>query len=166
MKTQRISDKLGRGMLIISWAIYCLLLVLFLVSSIQERAELSDYLILLSHFVLFSVFAWSLLAVSPVVTLSPDGVCVRVLFRKRFYPWDTIKQTGVLYLMGKGFWYNAIVLLKPNGVPLEHKDVTLFLLKNIRHRIHIPYSEGAKDYITHYYGPLDFDFTDGVEVKP
>ena len=66
-----------------------------------------------------------------MVTLSPDGVCVRVLFRKRFYPWDTIKQTGVLYLMGKGFWYNAIVLLKPNGVPLEHRDVTLFLLKNI-----------------------------------
>jgi hypothetical protein len=39
------------------------------------------------------------------------------------------------------------------------------LLRNIGKTIPIPYSEDAKNYIIRYYGPLDFDLSDGREEK-
>lgn len=171
MKTQRTRDKIGRGICIAFWCVWQFILAVLALGAIQEQAELRERVLPLYHSVICSAVICIMLQSMPVVTLSPDGVCVRKLFRKRFYPWTQFKQAGVLYRIGRGFLhdigmedrYNEIVLLKSNGSPLEPNNVTIFLMKNIGKTIHVPYSPEAKSYIIQHYGPLDFDYTDGTK---
>ena len=92
--------------------------------------------------------------------LTPEGVYVRGMFRKRFYPWSSIRQAGVLWCQGRGIQYNEIVLLKSSGSPRRYRD-RWFLLRNPFKVIHIPCKEEIKQYIIKHYGPLDFDLSDG-----
>ena len=164
MKALQTTEKIGRAIFIAFWSVWHFFLGLFAVAFIQEQVELSKWLILLFWSAFCSASVWLALSTMPDILLSTDGVRVRVLFFERFHPWDTIKQAGVLYRMGRGMWYNQIVLLKANGSRRQYQDKT-FLLRNIGKKIPIPYSEDTKNYIIRYYGPLDFDLSDGREEK-
>lgn len=96
----------------------------------------------------------------PVVALDETGVKERILFKAHTYQWDEIKQAGILWRLGKGTFYNQIVLLKPGGSRRRYKDKT-FVPRNDGYLIQIPYSELARNYIVKYYGPLDFDLSNG-----
>lgn len=173
MRTLRIRDRIGRGICIAFWCVWQSILAVLAVGAIQEQAELSERLLPLYHSAVCSVVIWFMLSSMPVITLKPDGVCVRILLRNRFYPWTQIKQAGVLYRIGRGFLhsigmedqYNEIILLKWNGVPLDPYNVTLFLMRNMGKAIRCPYSPEAKSYIIAHYGPLAFDYTDGINGR-
>ena len=92
--------------------------------------------------------------------LTSEGVSVRVLFRRRFYPWSSIQQAGVLWCQGRGGTYNEIVLLKPGGSPRRYRD-RWFEVRNFFKIIHIPCNSATKQYVIAHYGPLDFDLSDG-----
>ena len=146
------------------WSVWHFFLGLSAVAFIQEQVEPSRWLILLFLSAFCSALVWFVLSTMPDILLSVDSVRVRVLFLERLHPWDTIKQAGILYRMGRGMWYNQIVLLKANGSRRQYQDKA-FLFRNIGKTIPIPYSEDTKNYIIHYYGPLDFDLSDGKEEK-
>ena len=164
METNRGSDKLGRGIMIALWCISHFILVLMAVMFIQEQVAFTDWLLLLALSAFWSALVLWVLSSFPNVLLSPEGIRVRVLLRERFYTWSTIKQAGILWRMGRGMWYNEIVLLKENGSRRRYKDKT-FLIRNIGKTIHISYSEEAKAYIISHYGPLDFNLSYGREEK-
>ena len=164
MKVLQTAEKIGRAIFIAFWSVWHFFLSLFAVAFIQEQVEPSKWLILLCCSAFCSALVWLALSTMPDILLSADGVRVRVLFFEHFHPWDTIKQAGILYRMGRGMRYNQIVLLKANGSPRQYQDKT-FLLRNIGKKIPIPYSEDAKNYIIRYYGPLDFDLSDGRAEK-
>ena len=94
------------------------------------------------------------------VTLTEDGVYVRVYIRTRFYAWDEIIQTGVLWSRWRQIQYNDVVLLPKGGVPRTYQDKH-FVRRNRLKLIHIPYSQEALAYLHKYYGLLDFDLSDG-----
>ena len=164
MEINRTTEKLARRIFIVFWASMHSFLVLLAVAFLQVQVALDGWFALLLISASWSALTWWFLFTTPNISLSADGVRVRVLFRGRFYPWDTIKQAGILYRMGKGMRYNQIILLKAGGSPRRYKDKT-FLLRNIGKTIPICYSEEAKNYIIDHYGPLDFNLSDGREEK-
>lgn len=103
--------------------------------------------------------AWLFLSAVPVILLSEEGVSCRILFKRRFYHWNRIRQAGILHLFGNGIFYNQIVLVKENGSPRKNKDKT-FLLRNVGKWIPVPCSEESKQFVIRHYGPLDFDLSD------
>lgn len=92
--------------------------------------------------------------------LTAEGIYVRVFLLRRFYPWDSIRQAGVLWRMGRGMHYNELVLLKPGGSPRKYRD-RLFVLRNRFRLIHLGDSPALREYVIRHYGPLDFDLSDG-----
>ena len=164
METNSISDRAGRKFIAGFWIVGHAVVIWFLIRCIQEQATLGQWISLPCLSVFISVPLFVTFYSVPFVWLSADGIYVRALFRKRYYPWDSIKQAGILYCMGRGMWYNEIALLKANGSPRRYKDKT-FLLRNIGRKIRVSYSEDAKNYIIRHYGPLDFDLSDGREEK-
>ncbi len=104
------------------------------------------------------------LSCSPILELTEDGICSRVLFRKRFYLWSDIIQVGILWKPGLAFC-NRLVLLPKGGSPRRYQDKT-FVLRNLFRLIWIPqYDAQVLDYIRSHYGPLDFDRTDGCREQ-
>lgn len=92
--------------------------------------------------------------------LTAEGIHVRVFLIRRFYPWSSIRQAGVLWRMGRGMHYNEIVLLRSGGSPRKYRD-RFFVLRNLFRLIYISYTPEARDFIVRHYGPLDFDLSDG-----
>ncbi len=114
-------------------------------------------------FVLFNLVWYLILYLCftrcPVIEMTEEGVFVRVLFRRRFYPWTDIFQAGVLWYPGWAYC-NRLVLLPRGGSPRRHRDKT-FVFRNLFRLIWIPQcTPKVMDYIRIHYGPLDFDCSD------
>ena len=92
--------------------------------------------------------------------LTNEGIHIRVFLLRRFYPWDSIRQAGVLWRMGRGWRYNDLVLLKPGGSPRRYRDWS-FSLRNCFRLICLGDSPALREYVIRHYGPLDFDLSDG-----
>lgn len=56
--------------------------------------------------------------------------------------------------------YNELVLLKSGGSPRKYRD-RFFVLRNCFRLIHLGDSPALREYVIRYYGPLDFDLSDG-----
>lgn len=96
----------------------------------------------------------------PALSLTEEGVHVRVLFVKRFWNWNDISQAGILWRRKKYGYYNDFVLLRKGGSPRRYRDKT-FVLRNQFKLIHLPVTEGVRRFVNRHYGPLDFDLFDG-----
>lgn len=96
--------------------------------------------------------------------LTKEGVYVRPFLFRRFYPWNSIRQAGVLWRMGRGMHYNELVLLKPGGSPRRYRDRS-FSLRNSFRLICLGDTPAIRDYVIRHYGPLDFDLSDGRPEK-
>ena len=144
--------------------LFCVPVFLIIIAGERNEAYLPGILFMTALMVacwLFSVYAWQQDAPGE---MTPEGIYVRVLIRKRFYPWSSIRQAGVLWRMGKYDRYNELILLKQNGSPRGYRD-RRFLLRNLFKTIHIPYNDATKQYIIDHYGPLNFDLSDGRPEK-
>lgn len=127
------------------------------------EGELIGLLILL--YALFWLYMMSVAFYSMAgVTLSNDGVYVRVFIKRKHYSWNEIVQAGVLWRKIKYRYYNELVLLPKAGVPGNPRD-KLFMFRNQFHLIHIPYTPDTISFVLFHYGPLDFDFSDGKGIK-
>ena len=119
-------------------------------------------------FVLYAILWLYIMVVAfhsmAAVTLSDDGVSVRVFVRTKHYSWDEIVQAGVLWRARQYSHYNDLVLLPKTGAPGDHRK-TAFMFKNKFHLIHLPYTPDALTYVLSHYGPLDFDHSDGQGLK-
>lgn len=100
----------------------------------------------------------------PAVTLTEKGVAFRILFRERFFAWSEIRQAGILWRLGKGMYYNDLVLLLPKGSPRRYHDY-FFVLRNCFSLIHLPPQGDVRSFVEKHYGPLDFNLADGKEEK-
>lgn len=87
--------------------------------------------------------------------LTNEGVYVRLFLLRRFYPWDSIRQAGVLWRMGRGMHYNDLVLL-PNGTP-KLPGMRFPQRTNRRKVVYLPAAPEIRAYIIAHYGLLDFD---------
>lgn len=96
--------------------------------------------------------------------LTKEGVYIRPFLIRRFYPWASIRQAGVLWRMGRGVCYNELVLLKPGGSLRRYRDWS-FSLRNGFHLIRLGDNPAIRDYVIRHYGPLDFDLSDGRPEK-
>ena len=96
----------------------------------------------------------------PRVWLSEEGILACIVFQKQFYSWHEIQQAGILYRIGRGAWYNDLVLLKSTGSSRRYKDRT-FLIRNFGKTLHLAATQEVRDYVLRHYGPLDFDLSDG-----
>ena len=119
----------------------------------------------LALFCLLWLAAWwyftaTILISLAAVTLSEEGVRVRVLLIPRFYSWKEISQVGILWRRRKYGFYNDFVLLTPKGSVRKYRDKT-FVLRNAFSLIHLPDTKETRDFVVRYYGPLDFDMSDG-----
>ena len=161
METIRIKDKLGRVIWITLWCLWQAILLLLAVGAVLEHEGHERLLVLLLNSTVSTGFIWIVLSSIPAVTLTPNGVYVRLWFRKRFYPWSQIQQACVLDCVSGLNHYIQIVLLKSGGSPLNPEKRKFFLVKNIGKTIPVTYSPEAKSYIIAHYGELAFDYTDG-----
>ena len=142
---------------LLTYVSLAMLLALFL----GKAAEVLPFLavLLVFHLVGWAMFG-SMLRQCPAIILDEEGVRERVLFVTQSYRWRELKQAGVLWRCGRGYFYNEIVLLKPEGSPRRYNDKT-FVVRNAGNLIHIPYSEAVREYVCKHYGPLDFDLYNG-----
>lgn len=92
--------------------------------------------------------------------LTEEGIYVRVFLIRRFYPWESIRQAGILWRRGRGMQYNDLVLLKSGGSPRRYRDWS-FVLRNPFRLIRLGDSPAIRDYVVRHYGPLDFDLSYG-----
>ena len=98
------------------------------------------------------------------ITLSDEGVAIRVFLRTRHYSWDEIMQAGVLWRRKKYGYYNDLALLPKTGRmcdPHRHS----FVLRNLFQLIHLPYTPDTVSYVLAHYGPFDFDYSNGQGIK-
>ena len=139
---------------------FTVLLLLIMIIAEKNEGYLATVLLLSSVLAIFWLFlAWQWQEDAPG-EMTPEGVYVRVFIRRRFYPWSSIRQAGILWRLGRYCRYNEIVLLKQNGSRRGYRDGG-FLARNFFKIIHLPHSEAARAYIVAHYGPLDFDLSDG-----
>ena len=94
------------------------------------------------------------------ITLTEKGVHFRAYIRTKFYPWEDIIQTGILWSNRKGGKINDLVLVPKTGTPRGYQDKH-FDSRNLFHLIHLPCSEEVLSFLHIHYGPLDFDFSNG-----
>lgn len=98
------------------------------------------------------------------VTLSDEGVAIRVFVRTKHYSWDEIVQAGVLWSARQYRHYNELVLLPETGVVCDHHK-KMFVFKNQFQLIHLPYTPDTVSYVLSHYGPLDFDYSNGQGLR-
>ena len=110
--------------------------------------------------VVFLCSCVSFLCAWPWVRFTKEKIQVQVLCKTREYFWKDLKQIGVLDLRRNGRNYPDLVILLPGGIPRKSYDM-FFSIKNIGRLIHIPNTPAVRDYISEFYGPLDFDAFDG-----
>lgn len=100
-----------------------------------------------------------------IVWFSPEGVWVRVFWKKRLYPWKDIAQAGIWWNQFANYYFqNQLVLLLPGGSRRRYRDKT-FLLRNPRKLLCLPPTDFNRNYVLKHYGPLDFNLTDGAQEK-
>jgi hypothetical protein len=92
------------------------------------------------------------------VTLSEEGVYLRVLIKKKFYPWKDIAQAGVLWFRYRSILHRELVLIPKDGYPYKPEDKS-FRRRNMFHMIHLPCTQEVLSYLETYHGALDFDLT-------
>lgn len=97
------------------------------------------------------------------VTLSNDGVFVRVLFKTKHYSWDEIIQAGIIWRRIKYGHVNELVLLPHTGTIGDPKD-RFFMLRNRFQLIHLPCTPETVSFVVSQYGLLDFDYSNGKEI--
>ena len=108
----------------------------------------------------WTLLLYPVLCEYPRVVLLKEGVQVRILFRKKLYPWEDIFQAGIAWHVGRSGYYNDFVLVKRGGSRRRYKDKTFFL-RNMGKLIHIRNSKDVRDFVIQHHGPLDFDLTNG-----
>ncbi len=99
----------------------------------------------------------------PKLELTQSGVYAKWLVRTRFVRWEDIQQVGAL-LSAERYQCKELALLRPGGVKQTYGD-TLFRVRNLCRIIYVPYEEKTVEFVEQYYGPLDFDETDGYRKE-
>ena len=161
MKLSGGSYKIGRIIGLCMAVMWCGIVLPLVVAAIQERVLAGMLPVILGTGTLFGLAVYYMLSEHPSAELSEEGICVRILFRKRFYRWEEIQQAGILSRRGNGFVYKELVLVPPKGSKRRYKD-KLFLLRNLFALVKLPYySEELREYVCRHYGPLDFNLADG-----
>lgn len=110
--------------------------------------------------VLWSAVILPQLVFVPKVVLTDEGIYVYALRKNKIWRWNQIIQAGILWRLGRGLWYNDLVLLRDGGSPRGYKDKA-FLVRNAGKTIHLAATEEVRSYVIQHYGPLDFDLSDG-----
>lgn len=153
-------DNVGRIIILCLWGYMQAMILLLAVAMLCEGVLADGWYMLLFLTVLWVCLIYCILCSIPVVELKEDGIYYRVLFKERCYPWSTIKQAGILWRLGRYGMTNDLVVLKPSGSKRRYKDKT-FLLRNIGKLIPIALTEENISFIRRYYGPLDFNLSNG-----
>ena len=159
MNASRSGSLLLRTVLMICTSIV-VIAVMFAVWQTVNTGQLAVTLFLLAFLACWILLFLYCLQEVPRVWLSEEGVRTRIIFGIRFYPWSEVQQAGILYRMGRGVWYNDLVILGSNGLPRRYKDKT-FLIRNLGNTIHLSASREIRDFVIKHYGSLDFDLSDG-----
>ena len=123
---------------------------------------------LIGLFLVLVAFLWIFLIVvafysMAAVTLSDEGIAIRVFLRTRYYSWGEIVQAGVLLRARQYGHYNDLVLLPKSGRKCDPHKCS-YVLKNMFHLIHLPYTPDAVSYVLSHYGALDFDYSKGQGI--
>ena len=164
MKVTRGMKAFGRWICFGMWGISHFMLLLLLIGMIQSGVLSEGILLVLLLSSFWSAVIYFLLMQQPYVELTETGVAMRIVFKKKFYSWDEILQAGILWRMGRGTWYNQIVLVPPNGSRRRYQD-NAFILRNFGKLIFFEKTEEARNFIIRHYGPLDFDLSDGCSEQ-
>ena len=97
----------------------------------------------------------------PYAVLSPDGVSVRLFLKKEtLYRWSELSQAGIQKTDAKkgGYEYEyAMILLLPNGSRRHAGGDKYFTTRNRFRMVRLPPTKDIREYVTKYYGPLDFN---------
>ena len=142
------------------WLLMHGMLVVLAIGMAQEGVLAESWGLLAGMSVLYTAIALvGVLAVSEV-TLSESGIDVKRLWVRRHYTWDEITQAGILQVRHRYGFYNGLFLLKTGGSPRRYQDKT-FQLRNWRYLIEVRDTEENCRMVRKYYGPLDFDLSDG-----
>ena len=158
----RQSDRYSRMILFSMWGFFQLMVVLLTVAMLEEGVFTNGWYMLLLMSVLWTCLVYSILCSMPIVQLKEDGIYCRVLFKTKLYKWCAIEQAGILWSMGRYARFNDLVLLKPGGSKRKYKDKT-FRFRNMGKLIHVSPKEENIRFVCKYYGPLDFNLSDGRE---
>lgn len=165
MKLSGGQHKIGRVIGLCMALMWCGIAVPLLVAAAQEKVLPEILPIALGTGLIFGGVAWYMLSEYPCAEMTEEGICIRILFRDRFYRWDEIQQAGVLCRKGRNCNYNQLVLVPPKGSKRKYRD-RWFLLRNSFTLVKLPlYSEEVREYVCRHYGPLDFNQSDGQLEK-
>lgn len=156
------NDKFGRIIIFGVWGYMQVMVLLLSVAMLSEGVIGQGWYMLLLLSVCWTLLIYSVLHTVPVIILKEDGVHCRVLFKTKVYAWSSIEQAGVLWSMGRYARFNDLVLLKPGGSKRKYKDKT-FRFRNMGKLIHVSPKEENIRFVCKYYGPLDFNLSDGRE---
>ena len=146
------------------WLLMHGMLVLFAIGMYQESVLAEGWVLLVMMSVLWTAVALMGLIAASKVTLAESGIDVKRLWARRHYAWDEIIQAGILQVRHRYGFYNGLFLLRTGGSPRRYQDKT-FQLRNGWYLIEAPNTEENRHLVRKYYGPLDFDLTDGRPEK-
>ena len=147
-----------------AWLIWHGMLVVLAIGMVQEGVLAEGWMLLAGMSVFWTGLTLMGLFAASEVTLSESGIDVKRLWIRRHYAWDEIIQAGILQVRHRYGFYNGLFLLRTDGSPRRYQDKT-FQLRNWRHLIEAPNTEENCQLVRQYYGPLDFDLTDGRPEK-
>lgn len=146
------------------WVIIHVACVAFVIMALQDGTFLETIWFPLLLSVSWSALMYWSLYSYPEVVLEEKGVFVRILWKRRFYRWDEIKQAGILYHPGRAVPYERLYLVTPKGSKRRYKD-KFFLLRNAGKLITLSAGKEMRAFVVSHYGPLDFDLSYGREEK-
>lgn len=98
----------------------------------------------------------------PYTVLTPEGIQVRFLFRRKFYRWEEIPQVGISRSTAKSAsaeYTYPVVVVCPNGYPRRLGTDQFFMDRNIFRAVTLPNRPEIRSFIREHYGPFDFDDT-------
>ena len=161
MKFPQGANRIGRVIGVITFLVPLLFLGMLLVASAQSGVLTEGLPVIASLGAFWVSLGWWALSEFPVVELTEEGIAFRILFRRRYFPWEDILQAGILWRRGKNSMYNELVLVIPGGSCRRYKD-KLFLLRNPFTAIKMAYyNEEVRQFVVRHYGPLDFNLSVG-----
>ena len=97
------------------------LLVLCFIQAFKNLNTFEICLLLGTQFALLIPSATGLYQ-TELVTLSEAGVSTRLLFREKHYPWEDIKQAGIVFVRQKASDNEYYFVLTPKGGPMRPKN--------------------------------------------
>lgn len=163
---KKAGDILSRGQLLVLLAVWELIIV-FLFHR-MESGEAALLIIAIPHQLFAFVAACFGLKATEVITLTPEGIGRRKFLREHKYAWSEIQQAGIWLNDCRCYQYWMLALVPPNGIRHTQNDVwdnhVAFKYTGKRN-ILFPMSEEARKIVEQYYGPLDFDLSDGRDEK-